>query len=185
MQGFDIPRPVAGILDFYGPCSFDDSFWSTSLPHVAAKLPPNLTPEFLNRVFDEDPVPIRGGVSLEGQASPAGPNFDDPRQAFALTQIANGKVLDAIFPPRDWKKVDPVLNISEKSPPTAIVHGLADTMVSISLSRRLHQELKKHRVRCDLIEIPDEEHTFAAKMKVGSPTWELQKRGFDFLEALC
>lgn len=121
-------------------------------------------------------------MSLEGQAGPAGPNFDDPRQAFALTQIANGKVMDTVFPSGDWKKVDPILNVSGGFPPTAIVHGLADTMVPISLSRRLHKELHRHGVHCDLIEIPGEEHTFAAKMEVGSPTWDLQKRGFDFLE---
>ena len=148
---------------------------------MAAKLPPNLTQEFLNRVFEEDPVPIRGGVSLEGQASAAGPNFDDPRQAFAFTQIANGNVLDTIFPSRDWQKVDPILNIHSQFPPTFIVHGRADTMVPVSLSRALIQELKKHNIESQLLEIPDEEHTFAAQMKVGSSTWNLQKQGFDFL----
>ncbi|KAH7175083.1 Alpha/Beta hydrolase protein [Fusarium flagelliforme] len=182
--GFGVPRSVAGILDFYGPCLFKDPFWTSSLPHVAAKLPSNLTPEFLNRVFEENPVPIRGGVSLEGQASAAGPNFDDPRQAFALTQIANGNVLDTIFPSREWQKVDPILNIKSKFPPTFIVHGLADTMVPISLSRALIQQLKKHNIQSQLLEIPDEEHTFAARMKVGSSTWNLQKQAFDFLRDL-
>lgn len=147
-------------------------------------LPPSLSPDFLNRVFDEDPVPIRGGVSLEGQSGPAGPNFEDPRQAFALTQIANGKVLEAVFPSRDWKKVDPVLNISGGFPPTAIVHGLGDKTVPVLVSRRLLHELQRHGVRGELIEIPDEEHTFAARMKVGTRTWDLQRRGFDFLERL-
>jgi acetyl esterase/lipase len=151
---------------------------------VAAKLPQNLSPEFLNRVFAEDPVPIRGGVSLEGQASSAGPNFEDPRQAFALAQIANGQVLDTIFPSRDWQKVDPILNINSHFPPTFIVHGLADTMVPISLSRALLQEMEKHHVQCQLLEIPDEEHTFAARMKVGSLTWDLQRQGIGFLGSL-
>ncbi|KAM0237869.1 hypothetical protein ACHAP5_008877 [Fusarium lateritium] len=184
IKGFGVPCPVAGILDFYGPCHFDDPFWTSPLPHVAAKLPPNLSKDFLNRVFAETPVPIRGGVSLEGQASPGGPNFDDPRQAFALTQIANGKVLDAVFPSRDWEKVDPILNINSEFPPTFIVHGLADTMVPISLSKDLLQELNKHNIQCHLLDIPDEEHTFAARMKVGSPTWNLQRQGFDFLDSL-
>lgn len=179
-----MPRPVAGILDFYGACSFDDPFWTSPLPRIAAGLPPNLSPDFLNRVFAEDPVPIRGGISLEGQTGPAGPNFDDPRQAFAMTQIANGKVADTIFPSRDWRKVDPVLNISPRFPPTFIVHGLADTMIPIELNRRLLQELRSHGVRSDMVEIPGEEHTFAAQMKVGSPTWDLQRCGFDFLESL-
>ena len=184
IKGFGVPRPVAGILDFYGPCRFDDPFWTSPLPHVAAKLPRDLSPDFLNRVFEEKPVPIRGGVSLEGQAGPAGPNFDDPRQAFALTQIASGKVMDAIFPSREWQKVDPILNVNSQFPPTFIIHGLSDTMVPISLSKALLQWLRKHDVRSHLLEVPDEEHTFAAKMKVGSQTWKLQRQGFDFLGSL-
>jgi hypothetical protein len=35
-----------------------------------------------------------------------------------------------------------------------------------------------------MVEVPGEEHTFAAKMEVGSVTWNLQRQGFDFLESL-
>ncbi|KAJ0279077.1 hypothetical protein CBS470a_009462 [Colletotrichum nupharicola] len=160
-----------------------DAFWTKKLEHVAARLPSGLTEEFLNKVFDEDPVPILGGVSLEGQA-PGPPNFDDPRQAFAMTQIANGNVMNKIVPSHNWDEVDPIRNISESFPPTFIVHGQADTMVSIDLSRALFKTLQEKGVKADLREIPDEEHTFAAKMKVGSQTWNLQREGFDFLESL-
>lgn len=57
-------------------------------------------------------------------------------------------------------------------------------MVPISLSRALRKEMDKNGVQCQMVEIPDEEHTFAAKMKVGSQTWDLQRQGFDFLESL-
>ncbi|KAJ0278150.1 hypothetical protein COL940_007414 [Colletotrichum noveboracense] len=181
--GFGVPRPVAGIYDMYGPSNFTDAFWTKKLEHVAARLPSGLTEEFLNKVFDEDPVPILGGVSLEGQA-PGPPNFDDPRQAFAMTQIANGNVMNKIVPSHNWDEVDPIRNISESFPPTFIVHGQADTMVSIDLSRALFKTLQEKGVKADLREIPDEEHTFAAKMKVGSQTWNLQREGFDFLESL-
>ncbi|KAI8298922.1 Non-reducing polyketide synthase ausA [Colletotrichum sp. SAR11_240] len=160
-----------------------DSFWTKKLEHVAARLPSGLTDEFLNKVFDEDPVPILGGVSLEGQA-PGPPNFDDPRQAFAMTQIANGNVMNTIVPSHNWDEVDPIRNISTSFPPTFIVHGQADTMVSIDLSRALFKTLQEKGVKSDLREIPGEEHTFAAKMKVGSQTWNLQREGFDFLESL-
>jgi hypothetical protein len=89
------------------------------LPSVASKLPPNLTPEFLNQVYKEKPVPIRGGVSLEGQAQ-QGPDFSDPRQAFALTQIARGKVLDVCFPSKQFKKIDPAENVSRDFPRLAL-----------------------------------------------------------------
>lgn len=177
-----MPRPVAAVLDFYGPCDFDDSFWTTPLPHVQSKLPPNLSNEFLNKVYEEDPIPTRGGISLEGQAL-KGPDFSDPRQAFALTQIANGTVLDACFPSKELRHtVDPLSNVRPGFPPTFIVHGDADTMVPISLSRALYDKLQECGVRCKMVEVPNEEHTFAAKMKVGSQTWKLQRKGFDFLE---
>jgi hypothetical protein len=85
----------------YGPCNFSDEFWTTPLPHVAAKLPPNLFDPFLNRVFDDNPVPVTGGVSLEGQA-PGIPDFTDPRQAYALTRIARGEVMNAVWPSGEW-----------------------------------------------------------------------------------
>ncbi|KAF4343805.1 hypothetical protein FBEOM_2239 [Fusarium beomiforme] len=179
--GFGVPRPVTGIYDMYGPCNFADDFWTTKLPNM--KLPPGLTDTFINKVFEEDPVPITGGVSLEGQAT-GPPDFSDPRQAYTLTQLANGTVLDAIFPLKDWSKVDPVLNVSSSFPPTFIVHGAADTKVPIHLSRKLFSVLKEKGIKCDMVEVPGEEHTFAAKMEVGSETWKLQRQGFEFLESL-
>lgn len=182
-QGFGVPRPVAGIFDMYGPCNFSDEFWTTELPQIAATLPSGLTEDFLNQVYNEKPVPIRGGVSLEGQA-PGPPNFNDPRAAFAFTQIARGTVFKVIYPRAEWDKVDPLRNISSAFPPTFIVHGTEDAMVPLSLSRDLHSALLENGVECGLQEVPGEGHTFAAKMKVDSPTWNLQRKGFDFLESL-
>ena len=167
----------------YGPCSFSDSFWTTELPQVAVMLPSNLTEDFINQVYTESPVPIRGGVSLEGQA-PGAPDFSDPRQAFAFTQIARGSVLTAVYPRGDWEKVDPLRNINPSFPPTFIVHGTEDVMVPIGLSRELYSALMENGVACGMEEVPGEGHTFAAKMEVGSRTWELQRKGFDFLESL-
>lgn len=115
----------------YGPCNFSDSFWTTNLPGI--DLPPGLTESFLNQMFEENPVPITGGVSLKGQASgPPDFNVNDPRQA--LTRLANGTLLDSIFHSHDWDKVDPARNISSSFPPTVIVHGVEDSKVPIGLS---------------------------------------------------
>ncbi|KAK8112021.1 uncharacterized protein PG998_008478 [Apiospora kogelbergensis] len=151
--GFGVPRPVAGIYDMYGPCKFDDPFWKTELPQMVSKIPSGLTDEFLNQVFDENPIPITGGVSLEGQAA-GPPNFNDPRQAFALTQIARGNVMDTIYPSKKWEDVDPIRNVTASFPPTFIVHGLGDTMVPIDLSRALLAVLGHHGVRSGMREIP-------------------------------
>ncbi|CAG7923871.1 unnamed protein product [Penicillium olsonii] len=188
--GFDVPKPVKAILSLYGSVHFADPAWRIPLPHVAKKLPSDLTPEFLNKIYDEYPVPTDSSVSLEGQTEAGtgkGPDFSKPRDAFAFTQIASGTVIDVIYSSKDdpgMTRVDPILNVKDGFPPTYIVHGMADTMVPIGLSRALLQKLKDHGVRCGMTEVPDEEHTFAAMMEVGSKTWWLQREGFDFLEQI-
>jgi acetyl esterase/lipase len=165
----------------YGPCDFANESWTQKITQM--RLPTHLTGDFINKVYDGDPVPVEGGVSLEGQAN-GPPDFSDPRQAFALSQVANGSVMDAVYPSRKWEEVDPLLNVTSDFPPTYIVHGAADTKVPIQLSQKLYQRLKSLGVHCGMSEAPGEEHTFAAKMEVGSPTWDIQRRGFDFLQGL-
>jgi acetyl esterase/lipase len=192
IQGFNIPRPVKAILSLYGAVHFTDPFWKTPLPHVASKLPPNLDPAFLSQIYQEIPIPTDSSVSLEGQSEAGGskgPNFSRPRDAFAFTQIANGTVMDAIYPDGKtidpyMEQIDPVKNVSAEFPPTWIVHGLEDTMVPIGLSRELYGRLREAGVQCGMTEVPGEEHTFAMLMKVGSRTWWLQREGFDFLEGI-
>lgn len=167
----------------YGPCKFDDVCWTTELTYLAEKLPSGLEDSFMNRIFDEQPVPIQGGVSLEGQA-PGPPDFTDPRQAYAMTRVARGQVIENILQPQEYQRADPLKNISTLFPPTFIVHGTADTMVPISVSRALFAELQKNYVICGMAEIPGEEHTFSVTMQVGSRTWDLQRQGFDFLQSL-
>jgi len=168
----------------YGPCDFEHAHWTSRLDHVAARLPGSLTEEFCSMVWSESPIPTRAGVSPEarGRRDRPAPDFNDPRQAFAFTQIANGTVLDAVYPSRDWPKVDPVRNISGSFPPTCIVHGTDDDLVPVGLSRGLYRELVARGIRCLMLEIPGEGHTFAATMAVDSTTWKIQRRGFDFLE---
>ncbi|KAK0611312.1 Alpha/Beta hydrolase protein [Immersiella caudata] len=181
--GFGVPRPVAGIYDMYGPCDFANAFWTSELPDVLAMLPSDLSEEFMKHVYLDDPAPIRGGVSLEGQ-HPGRPDFSDPRQAFAWSTIARGRVLETVYPGRDWDRVDPLRNVGLAFPPTFIVHGTKDKMVPIELSRRLYAALREHGVQCGMVEVAGEGHTFAARMEVESQTWRLQQLGFDFLERL-
>jgi len=146
-------------------------------------IPKGLTPVFMNQVYQQQPIPTEAGVSLEGQAK-AGPDFNDPRQALCFSSLADGRLLDVAFPSGEWKKVDPLLNISKSFPPTFIVHGEADTMVPLHLSLELYSALQRSGVECGLRAIPGEEHTFAAKMKKGSQTWNLHLEGYKFLESI-
>ncbi|KAB8203719.1 Alpha/Beta hydrolase protein [Aspergillus parasiticus] len=185
--GYDVPKPPKAILDFYGAVHFTHPFWTEPLPHVAEKLPSGLSPEFMNRVYEEDPVPTDSSISLEGQTESGrakGPDFSRPRDAFAFMQIANGRVLSACFPGRDVREIDPVYCVREGFPATCVVHGAEDRMVPIYLSRELVKVLEEKGIECEMVEVPGEDHTFAMGMEVGSRTWEMQRRGFDFLERI-
>ncbi|KAL4945922.1 hypothetical protein BDV06DRAFT_218817 [Aspergillus oleicola] len=186
--GYDIPRPPRAILNFYGAVQFTHPSWTKPLPHVQAILPKDgFPPEFLKRVYEECPVPTTSGISLEGQAQqqkPNKPDFNNPRDAFAMTQIANGTVLNAIYPREkgDIKQVDPVNKIGLGFPPTFIVHGDSDRMVSVEVSRNLYRVLQEKGVRCRMVEVQGEDHTFALGMSVRSRAWRESVRGFEWLE---
>ncbi|KAJ5734105.1 hypothetical protein N7493_002891 [Penicillium malachiteum] len=190
--GFDVPRFPKAILNLYGAVHFAHPFWKERIPKIASILPPNLEESFINKVYDEIPVPTDSSISLEGQSETGqskGPDFSRPRDAFAFTQISSGNVIAKIYPDGEaggadpeYKLVDPVKNISENFPPTYIVHGLADGMVTIETSRELYRILQEKEIPCGMTEVPGEDHSFALKMQVGSQTWELQRLGFDFLE---
>ncbi|KAI8717207.1 hypothetical protein NCS52_00795800 [Fusarium sp. LHS14.1] len=181
--GFGVPRTVIGIYSLYGTANFSSPVMRNKVDGLAAIIPKNLTPEFLNQVYHEDPVPTKGGFSLEGQRS-GGPDFSDPRQAFVQVQIANGTVLDAILPSGEFDKVDAIKNLSPSFPPTFLCHGAEDRMVPLELSEDLFKALREHGIKSELVVIPGEDHMFAARMKVASQTWNLQREGFDFLENL-
>ena len=134
-------------------------------------------------VYDEKAVFI-GGLSLEGQASdPYHPN-PKQRQGFAMHQIATGKVINTIWPsyPSDLEQIDPILNVSKDWPPTAIVHGTADTTIPMRLSKDFEAKLREKGVKTAFFEVEGEPHTFVGKTVKGSKTWESQRRGFDCLE---
>lgn len=57
-------------------------------------------------------------------------------------------------------------------------------MVTLQLSKDLLAELQRHGAKCGLTQIPNEGHSFTARMKLGSRTWNLRKAGVDFLDEL-
>jgi acetyl esterase/lipase len=183
-QGYDTTRPPRAILNFYGAGHFSHPSWRKPLPHVKANLPPNGFPQdFLQKVYEEYPIPTTSGISLEGQQSNR-PDFSRPRDAFALTQIANGTVLDAIFHASAGRleDIDPVTRVEAGFPPTFIVHGDCDRMVPVDVSRRLWEVLKEKGVECGMVEVEGEDHTFALGMEVGGRVWKRSREGFEWLE---
>ena len=91
-------------------------------------------------------------------------------------------VLQANMPSGNYKAIDACQNVTPSWPPTCIVHGTDDDMVPIHLSRELEAILRSEGAQVSFVEIPDAKHTFAGKMVKGSKLWDLQRKGFDFLE---
>ncbi|KZM21314.1 uncharacterized protein EKO05_0006312 [Ascochyta rabiei] len=180
---WNAPKPPLAILDFYGAKCFSDPFWTNPMPDMPKNFYEPLSEEDIRAVHDEKVVFI-GGMSLEGQASD--PNHPNPkqRQGFAMHQIATGTVIKAIWPayPNDLQRIDPILNVNTQWPPTAIVHGTADTTIPMRLSKEFEEKLKGYGVSTRFIEVEGEPHTFVGKMKKGSKTWDTQRKGFDWLE---
>lgn len=181
-QAWTSPTPPFAILDFYGAKHFKHEFWSNEIEQIKSRLPPHPPDSAFEHLFVEKTTFI-GSQSLEGQQQD-GPNLKDPRQAFALYSIANGRCLQAIWPstPDRLEEIDPVLRVNPQWPPTCFVHGTADFMIPLHLSRHLESQLRAANIETEFIEVPGEPHTFVGKMVKGSKTWETQRRGFDFLE---
>jgi acetyl esterase/lipase len=184
---WDVPKPPRAILDFYGPCGFAEKYLNVPEPGLKAHVP-EFDKAFINKVYDEDPIPTTSVVNLEGHGpGRSGPvtrlaDFSNPRDAFTFHHLANGTMMQQLFPSQALKQVDPLLNVSSDWPPVCIVHGQADKMVPIELSRMLFEELKRKGVQAELIEIPGAQHTFAGSMVKGDEVWNMQRNGFDFLE---
>jgi acetyl esterase/lipase len=72
------------------------------------------------------------------------------------------------FPALDFDKklagsVSPILNVSADDPPTLLIHGDADTLVTPNNSERIQAEFKKKKVPCELIVIKGAGHGFAGE----------------------
>lgn len=77
-----------------------------------------------------------------------------------------------------------MLNVTTSWPPVAIVHGTADQMIPMRLSKAFAKVLSEQGVETEFFEVEGEPHTFCGKMVKGSATWDSQRRGFDWLEGV-
>jgi acetyl esterase/lipase len=72
------------------------------------------------------------------------------------------------FPALDFDKkladsVSPILNVSADDPPTLLIHGDADTLVTPNNSERILAAFKKENVPCELIVMKGAGHGFAGE----------------------
>lgn len=185
--GFDVPKPVRAVFAMCPTIMCGHSRWFESVEKMT-KLP-EMDPKFLEQVYYERPVPVEGGVRLNGQWCPLKiikEPWLTPRSAFMYAQMATGNLLNVCYPKGvetgDFKPVDPYLNVTANFPATCIAQGTADTFVPLEAPQGFVDKLRDVGVRSHLIEIPGAEHMFTATMKPGDRTYELQRRGFEFLQ---
>lgn len=150
---------------------------------------PEMDEEFMEQVYHEKPIPVEGGVRLNGKWCPLKiikEPWLTPRSAIMYAQMAGGKLLNVCYPKGvetgNFKAIDPYLNVTGNFPATCIAQGTADTFVPLEASQGFVDKLQNVGVRSQLIKIPGAEHMFTATMKHGDTTYHLQRRGFDFIQ---
>jgi acetyl esterase/lipase len=85
-------------------------------------------------------------------------------------------------PEKDRKKLDPycpVRNVTDKYPPTMLIHGTEDTDVPYELSAAMAKELARHKVEHELVTVKGAEHG----LRDGKPkdVAEAHKKALDFI----
>ncbi|KAI3393412.1 hypothetical protein diail_4307, partial [Diaporthe ilicicola] len=178
--GFDVPKAVRAVFAMCPAIMCGHSRWFTNVERMV-KLP-DMEPGFMEQVYHEEPVPVEGGVRLNGEWCPLR-IIKEPwlnhRSAFMYAQMAKGRLLNVCYPKGvetgDFRPIDPYLNVADDFPATCIAQGTADTFVPVEAPQDFVSKLQDFGVRSQLIEIPGAGHMFTATMKPGDRTYELQK----------
>ncbi|KAG6358662.1 hypothetical protein INS49_012180 [Diaporthe citri] len=185
--GFDVPKPVRAVFAMCPTIMCGHPRWFMNVERMTRL--PDMDPGFMERVYQEKPVPVEGGVRLNGKWCPLKiikEPWLDHRAAFMYAQLARGKLLNVCYPKGvetvDFKPIDPYLNVTGDFPATCIAQGTADTFVPVEAPQGFVKKLQSVGVRSQLIEIPGAEHMFTATMKPVDMTYELQRQGFNFIQ---
>jgi len=59
-----------------------------------------------------------------------------------------------------WKKISPLHNISNETPPTCIFHGTADTTVPLTNAVNFQKTMREKKIKCELHTYQDAKHGF-------------------------
>ena len=62
--------------------------------------------------------------------------------------------------PEHFHMMEPWRHVKKEAPPTLIVHGQSDSLVSVDDSRMLYNKLSEAGARVHIVEIPDAQHAF-------------------------
>lgn len=175
------PKPRA-ILDFYGALDFTDDFWHSPCPAMASL--PAFEDEFLSRIFqDADPSCTVASLERPPPSSSLVQRIDlsKSRNAWLFNAMREGNHIANVVRDGDYARVDPMTLMSPDFPPTAFIHGTADTLVDYRFSRDAHRRLKDLGVESELISVEGRDHGFDAAIEEGAEDWEKIEAGLEFL----
>lgn len=98
----------------------------------------------------------------------------------ALKANNDPKMIDSFkpafnFPPEKAESVSPLAQVSPDDPPTLLIHGEADHLVTVETSKRIYAEFQKQKVTSEMILIPGAGHGFkgedAKKAEAATVAW--------------
>lgn len=184
-------EPPRAILDFYGVKYLADEFWHSPLPSLAG-IPP-FEKNFLDKIYEEPvltttltsmEIMAASSARMENQPKQRGlppPDLSIPRNAWLFTALKDGTQIKAVVKDDAFEDVEPTMAFSPRFPPTAIIHGGADSMVPCRLSEKAFEELDQHGVETLLLVLPDQDHGFDAGLSSDDAEWQQVRRALDFL----
>lgn len=172
------PKPPLAILDLFGMKYLEDPFYHE--PQNALSALPSVEDDFLQKVFEDVPPPTGSPPPF----GPKGPDLSTPRNAWLLTGMKKGTLLDKILPQEDVDVVEPTKLFSKGNfPPTYFIHGTVDTVVDVKFARRAHEELKAKGSETELVIVEGAPHGFDARVSAGDKQFEIIAAGLEFLQA--
>jgi acetyl esterase/lipase len=164
------PRPQV-LLAFWGYGDLIGDWYSTPSPHARHQKPKLSYAEAKKQVSGP---PVSDSRLRKGNG---GWFYVHCRQRGIWPKEVSG--WDPLKEPEKFYPYMAVRNVSKDYPPTAMIHGTADTDVPYEQSKMMAEQFKNHSVEHLMLTVPDGEHGLAG----GDPKIieEANRRGFEFL----
>ncbi|MDA0587938.1 MAG: alpha/beta hydrolase [Planctomycetota bacterium] len=164
------PRPQV-LLAFWGYGDLIGDWYSKPSPHPRHHISNLSEPEAWKQVSG---LPIADSRDRKGDG---GAFYQFTRQKGVWPKAVTG--WDPVVDAKKFHPFMAVKNVSTDYPPTAMIHGTADTDVPYEQSTMMAEQFEKHSVEHLMLTVPNGEHGLAG----GDPRIieDVNRRGFEFL----
>ncbi len=153
MAGICVSPPPKALVSYFGYGDVDGDWYSIPSEHHRTAFP---------LVSEEEARGGVGGKVLTGERW--GTPVSDARRRYYHYLRQNGlwtREITGFDPKSEREKLDPycpVRNVSNRYPPTLMIHGTEDGDVPYEKSEAMLRELKRHNVPCELIGVKGAGH---------------------------